>query len=151
MLETKCVPSVRSILFIAILTKILGKAIFDSSIGGRGNARQYSQAIGLSDRGEFTFGDWEPPKNHRMGEGAQHTTFALPSPSTGKARAGFRSSAPGAATAVTGRSNPPGPHSGSRGLVWKDGWLGTNGSLRPGSKEDAELSLQLPPHPQLPP
>lgn len=34
MLETKCVPSVRSILFIAILTKILGKAIFDSSTEG---------------------------------------------------------------------------------------------------------------------
>lgn len=47
--------------------------------------------------------------------------------------------------AGTGRSNPPGPHSGSRGLVWKDGWLGIYGSLRPGSKEDAELSLQLPP------
>lgn len=47
--------------------------------------------------------------------------------------------------AGTGRSNPPGPHSGSRGLVWKDGWLGIYCSLRPGSKEDAELSWQLPP------
>lgn len=84
MLETKCVPSVRSILFIAILTKILGKAIFDSSIRGWGNARQYSQAIGLSDRGVFTSGDREPPKNHRMGEGAQDTAVALHSPNTGQ-------------------------------------------------------------------
>ena len=84
MLETKCVPSVRSILFIAILTKILGKAIFDSSIRRWGNARQYSQAIRLSDRGVFTFGDREPPKNHRMGEGAQDTAVALHSPNTGQ-------------------------------------------------------------------
>ena len=65
-------------------TKILGKAIFDSSIRGWGNARQYSQAIRLSDRGVFTFGDREPPKNHRMGEGAQDTAVALHSPNMGQ-------------------------------------------------------------------
>lgn len=61
-------------------------------------------------------------------------------PTRGKARAGFRSSTPGTAMAGTGHSDPPRPHSGSRGLVWKDGQLGIYGSLRPGSKEDTELS-----------
>lgn len=69
-------------------------------------------------------------------------TLQLPSilPTRGKARAGFRSSTPGTAVAGTGYSDPPRPHSGSRGLVWKDGQLGIYGSLRPGSKEDTELS-----------
>lgn len=78
-------------------------------------------------------------------------------PTRGKARAGFRSSTPGTAMAGTGHSDPPRPHSGSRGLVWKDGQLGIYGSLRPGSKEDtelaapmSELSLQLPPRPPTP-
>lgn len=68
-------------------------------------------------------------------------TLQLPSilPTRGKARAGFRSSTPGNGHGghwAQRSSQPPG----SRRLVWKGGRLGIYGSLRPGSKEDTELS-----------
>lgn len=69
MLETKCVPSVRSILFIAILTKILGKAIFDSSIRGQGNARQYSQAVRQGRVHFWGLGTPKEPQNGRRSPG----------------------------------------------------------------------------------
>lgn len=46
-----------------------------------------SQAIGLSDRGVFSFGEQEPLKNHRMGrrsQGHRDMAVALHSPYTGQ-------------------------------------------------------------------
>lgn len=55
---------------------------------GGGAMPDNSQAIGLSDRGVFSLGEQEPPKNTEWGEGAQDTgTLRLPSilPTRGKA------------------------------------------------------------------
>lgn len=148
-LETGCVPSVRSISFYCHLNKKTREGNLGFQHWRAGECRAIIKPLGCRTGECAVWGSRSPQRTKEWGDGAEATGTLQVSPTLStwdKAWSGFRSSAPRTATAGTGESGPPGPHHGSRGQTWEMVGRGVRGgasagvSLRPGSKEDTELS-----------
>lgn len=152
-------------LFIAILTKILGKAIFDSSIGGQGNVRQGSSLWAIR-QGHVQFGVAGTPKEPQNGEMEPRTQghckcppFSLHGTKLGLGLEAALQEPPQQAQGIGVLPAPTKAQGGRRGRVEGQGMtVSPTVSLRPGSNEGTELSCahvraklaSAPPPPPLP-
>lgn len=136
-LETGCVPSVRSISFYCHLNKKTweGNLGFQHFRAGEGQA--IIKPLGCRTGECWVWGSRSPQRTTEWGDGAEDTGTLQMSPmllTWDKAWSGIRSSTPETAAAGTGESGPPNPHQGSRVQTWETvGRVGGGGELLLGS------------------